>query len=160
MGGEDTGTTGTSAAGTGVTPTPSTTPAATPSTTSTPLTPVATPTQIPNTLPVSSTQAYPTQESTYNPRQAIENVQKDVQQVNYFMVGVVVFIAVSFLISMYTTSIDRISDKTLYLQYDTMYQQYSDKNSAMSDEINQQQITIDNLQNQLQLLKASNPYLK
>ena len=139
----------------------SSSPEATPTTPATPAsaTPIAPAVPVQSTQQPESTQAF-TIEQSYNPKQAIETVEKDITKINYLLVGVVIFIAVSFLISMYTESMDRISDKTLYLKYDTLYQQYSDKNSQMSDEINQQKITIDDLQNQLQLLKASNPYLK
>lgn len=85
-----------------------------------------------------------------------ESYQSDLQKVNNFMVGVVVFIAITFIattITLYWGEIlNNKSDKDLYLKYNDVYKNYYDS-------VYQQQKQIDKLNSDLELLKVKN-YLK
>lgn len=65
------------------------------------------------------------------------------------MLGLCAFIAISFVIAIVTILNNNIRDKDLYLEYNKLYQNYSEQNSNLRDEISGQEIKISNLQNQI-----------
>lgn len=102
----------------------------------------------------------PSSTGLYDPQKEIQRVEKDIERVNYFFIGLVIFVAVTFLIEIYTMNLDRIKDKDLYLKYNDLYQQYAEKNSELGEKIFEQRIEINNFKNELELLRAKNQYLK
>mgnify|MGYP001585988136 CR=1 FL=1 len=76
------------------------------------------------------------------------------------MVGVVIFLTVTFVVEIYTTNLDRIKDKDLYLRYNDLYEQYEKKNSELGDKVSDQRIEINDLRNEIEMLRARNQYLK
>ena len=116
-------------------------------------TPLATPTPITPTVssggqvPQNPTPAPITQQASfYNP-------EKEIDRLHGYFVAVVVFVVVSFLGTFYIISLDFLKDKDIYLKYDDVYKNYADQNSDSKIQIN-------NLENEIELLKAKNPYLK
>lgn len=87
----------------------------------------------------------------------IENYRSELQKVNNFMIGVVVAVSIAFIVTTLTLYWDQIlatkSDKELYLKYNDVYKNYSDAT-------NSQQMKISDLEQQIELLKARNSYLK
>lgn len=98
-----------------------------------------------------------TVQGTYNPKQEIEKLRsdskKDLEKINYLFYGLVIFVTISFLIEIYSMNMDRIKDKDLYLNYNTMYKDFFDAQI-------QQQKDIQDIKMSVELLKAKNPYLK
>lgn len=92
--------------------------------------------------------------------QVREQSERGIKYVYYILSGIVIFITVSFIVAVCTMNFDRIKDKELYLKYDGLFQRYVDENSKLKDEITCQKIEINNLHNQMDLLKAKNPQLK
>mgnify|MGYP001608231902 CR=1 FL=1 len=104
--------------------------------------------------PAEGTSTIPASENTYNAS------KEDVKRIENWMIAVVIFVAVIFVIEIYTINLDRIKDKDLYLRYNDLYQKYSDENLESREIINNQKIEINNLWNEFKLLRAKNPYLK
>jgi len=96
-------------------------------------------------------------QGTYNPQQEIEKLRgdnkKDLEKINYLFYGLVIFVAISFLIEIYSMNMDRIKDKDLYLNYNSMYKDFFDAQT-------QQQKDVQDIKTSVELLKAKNPYLK
>jgi uncharacterized membrane protein SpoIIM required for sporulation len=86
--------------------------------------------------------------------------KKDIEKLITIMVGVVIFIVVTFLIEIWSMNYDRIKDKDIYLQYTQMYKDYFDESSKLKEIINEQKFNVNNLGNNINLLKIKNPYLK
>lgn len=86
--------------------------------------------------------------------------KKDIERINGIMVGVVIFIAVTFIVEICTMNLDRIKDKDLYLQYNQLYKDYFDESLKSKENINQEILKINDLENRFELLKGKNPYLK
>ena len=105
--------------------------------------------QVPQIPPTPTTQ----QASYYNP-------EKEIEKLHGYFIAVVVFVVLAFLIEIYTMNLDRIKDKDLYLRYNDLYQQYSIQNSELKDKINAQKIEVNNLRNEIEVLRAKNPYLQ
>ena len=87
----------------------------------------------------------------------VENYKGGLQQVNGWLIGVVLFVAVTFVSTTIMVYWDKIvsgaSDKELYLQYNQLYKQYSDA-------ISEQQLRVSDLQHSIEMLRAKNPGLK
>ena len=86
--------------------------------------------------------------------------KKDNEKLFNGMVGVVIFIAVAFLIEIFTMNNDRIVDKEMYIQYTQMYKDYFEESSKIKENVNEEMIKLNNLENEFELLKAKNRYLK
>lgn len=104
--------------------------------------------QVPQTLTPTNQQA-----SFYNP-------EKEIGKLHGYFIAVVVFVVITLLIEIYTMNLDRIKDKDLYLRYNDLYQKYSNQNFELNDRINEQKIEVNNLQNEIKMLRAKNPLLK
>ncbi len=89
-----------------------------------------------------------------------EDSDEKISQVNLIMIGVVLFIVITFIIEIYHTNADRIKDKDMYLQYTQMYKDYFDESSELKEVVNNELLIIKDLENKLETLKARNPYLK
>jgi hypothetical protein len=93
----------------------------------------------------------------YNPEKEIEKLREDntkeIDRVNYFFIGVVVFVAITFIIQIYVTNLDRIKDKELYIKYNENYQTYSEKNIELAKEIYDQKVEINNYKNEINEIK-------
>lgn len=89
-----------------------------------------------------------------------DETKRDNEKLSNIMAGVVIFIAVTFLIEICTMNMDRIKDKDMYLQYTQMYKDYFDESSKMKEIINEEKINVNNLENNINLIKIKNPYLK
>ncbi|MDD5639388.1 MAG: hypothetical protein PHR47_01095 [Candidatus Pacebacteria bacterium] len=102
--------------------------------------------------------------SFYNPQEEIAKLRQDnkeeIQKVNKILVGLVIFTALTFITEIYTMNLDRIKDKDLYLRYNDVFKSYVEENIKLRDAMNNQKIESNNLQNEFELLKAKNPYLK
>ena len=87
----------------------------------------------------------------------ISQYKIQLEKANQFMIGVVIATAITFVVTTITLYWGEIlnnkSDKDLYLKYNEVYKNYSDKNA-------EQKIQINNLENELNMLKAKNSYLK
>ena len=84
----------------------------------------------------------------------------DIQRIEKWMFAVVIFVVVSFLGTFFLLLWDFIKEKDLYLKYSDFYQQYSDQNSELKAIVNDQRMVINNLRNELEILRVRNPYLK
>jgi beta-lactamase regulating signal transducer with metallopeptidase domain len=102
-----------------------------------------------------------TSESTpFDTQKEIEHIREKVAQVNYLMVGVVIFLAVTFVIQIYVTSMDRIKDKELYLKYDNLYEKYNDKIVETGNKYYLLEKDSNSLKNSFEVFKAKNPTLQ
>lgn len=70
------------------------------------------------------------------------NMQKEIDRINHLMVGVVIFVVVSVLGTFFLLLFDFIKEKDLYLRYNDLYDNYSEKNSSLIEKINNQEIEI------------------
>ncbi|OGF66502.1 hypothetical protein A3I27_00720 [Candidatus Giovannonibacteria bacterium RIFCSPLOWO2_02_FULL_43_11b] len=90
-------------------------------------------------------------------KKRIENYQSDLQKVNNFIIGIVVAVSIAFVVTTLTLYWNQIlatkADRELYLKYNDIYKNYYDS-------VYQQQKQIDQLNSNLELLKAKNSYLK
>lgn len=94
----------------------------------------------------------------------LNRAKKDVDKTNNFMYFVVLYVAVASIVAVLSIYWDGIlsnkSDKELYLNYNEVYKNYSEKNDGLKDTVSQQKIEMNNLRNEFNILKAKNPYLK
>ncbi|MHB8870975.1 MAG: hypothetical protein ACYC5G_00750 [Candidatus Doudnabacteria bacterium] len=111
-------------------------------------------------IPAQTSSRQTTETTPFDILKDIEHVKQDVKQVNYLMVGVVIFIVITFLLQMYTMSMDRIKDKDLYIKYDDLYQKYNDRSDTTESEFNTLKQNFNSLNTSVELLKAKNSYLK
>lgn len=97
-------------------------------------------------------------------REKLKNYNSGLSSVNNFMVGVVLFVSVTFIVTIISLFRDQIladkADKEIYLKYNDVYKIYSDQISSLKDKVTDEKNEINNLKNQLDLLKAKNAYLK
>lgn len=82
-----------------------------------------------------------------------EKSQKEIERINYFFIGFVIFIGISFLIQMFITFNDRIKDKELYLNYINLYKDFYSENKQIISELNNIKIEQNNLKNDLENIK-------
>ena len=96
-------------------------------------------------------------QGSFNPQLEIEKLRtdskKELEKINYLFYGLVVFVTISFLIEIYTMNMDRIKDKDIYLNYNTMYKDFFDAQRQQEKDIQDIKMTVE-------LLKAKNSYLK
>lgn len=96
-------------------------------------------------------------QGSFNSQLEIEKLRtdnkKELEKINYLFYGLVIFVTISFLIEIYTMNMDRIKDKDMYLNYNTMYKNFFDAQM-------QQQKDIQDIKMSVELLKAKNSYLK
>lgn len=86
-----------------------------------------------------------------NPWQGdVERVKKDMMG---FIIGIVIFITITFVVEIATMNLDRIKDKDIYLNYNYLYKEYFDENSKLRNEVG-------DLKHQIELLRIKNSYLK
>lgn len=89
--------------------------------------------------------------------------KKDVDRTDKIMYFVLIFFAVSFVVAVFLIYWDGILsnklDKDLYFQYNEFYKEFFDQNFELKNQIYEQKIEINNLRNELELLRTKN-YLK
>ena len=95
----------------------------------------------------------PQQASFYNP-------EKQIDRIWGLMLGLLAFVVISFLGTLFILICDQIKEKDLYLEYNKFYKEYSEKNIQLNNAVNQNLIEVNNLNNEIRMLKAKNPYLK
>jgi len=93
------------------------------------------------------------QSESDNFKRRLGEYERSLKRTDGLIVGVLIFISISFLTTISLVFLDLIKEKDLYLRYNDIYKNYSDQNV-------EQKIQIDNLENELNILKAKNPYLK
>lgn len=82
------------------------------------------------------------------------------------IIGVLIFIAVTFLSTISLMFFDLIKEKDIYLQNNNLYQNYSERSMDLIEKINELENKINEgkefskLQHDLESLKTKNPYLK
>ncbi len=86
-------------------------------------------------------------------RSDINDHQKGLRKTDLFLVTITIVVVVAFITTLSLVFFDLIKEKDIYLKYDDAYKNYSDQNS-------ESKIQINNLKNEIQLLKAKNPFLK
>ncbi|GEM_PF-2501098 len=91
---------------------------------------------------------------------AVERTKSDLHKINTLVVGVLIFTVVSFVVAVFIMLMDGVRDKALYLRYSDVYQNYVDENMRLRDEINNQKLDFNNFQNQFNMLRIKNSYLK
>jgi beta-lactamase regulating signal transducer with metallopeptidase domain len=110
-------------------------------------------------IQAATTSSTPTTSSP-SPFEAIQQLKtenkEEIDKINQFVIGILIFIVITFTVQMWVSSLDRIKDKDLYLRYNDMFQKYFDESSKQKDEINSQKIEINNLKNQLELFRIKN----
>ncbi len=79
--------------------------------------------------------------------------QKGLRRTELFLITITLVVVVAFVTTISLVFFDLIKEKDLYLKYDDVYKNYSDQSSDSKIQIN-------NLENEIQLLKAKNSYLK
>ncbi len=90
----------------------------------------------------------------------LEDYKKDLKRINNLLIGITIVVVIAFITILSLVSFDQIKEKDLYLRYSDLYQNYSERNSQLKDIINEQQIGINDLENELKILRAKNSYLK
>ena len=83
----------------------------------------------------------------------LQEYRRDLTKVNNFIVGIVVVTSITFITTLSLVFFDMVKDKELYMQNNNLYQSYSNKNY-------EQLIEINNLKNEISILRAKNPNLK
>lgn len=86
------------------------------------------------------------QKSYYNP-------EKEISRIWYVIIGLVIFVVITFITTFYLIISDFIREKELLLKYYDVYQGYSQDNFDLKDRINEQQIEIESLKNDIRNLK-------
>ncbi|MCK9578401.1 hypothetical protein M0R01_02830 [bacterium] len=82
-----------------------------------------------------------------------EKQTSDIKFIFMLMVGIIVFVVVTFLIEVTCMNLNYIQDKTILLQYNQQNKDYFDKVLLLNNEIQDMKI-------KSEVLKAKNPYLK
>jgi hypothetical protein len=118
-----------------------------------------------NSEGISSSSSTPTTQGFSAPwmtdvEKARQDSAKDIERVNNLMIGLVIFIAITFIVEIAVMNYDRIKDKDIYLNYNQLYKDYFDESSELKEDINVQKTELNNLNNKIETLKARNPYLK
>lgn len=89
--------------------------------------------------------------------------KKDVERTDKMMYFVVIFFAVNFVVAVVSLYLNTIqsgnSDRDLYLQYNELYKDFFDQNFELKSQVYEQKIEINNLRNEIELLRTKN-YLK
>ena len=86
-------------------------------------------------------------------RADINEHQRGLRKTDSFLITMTIVVVVAFITTLSLVFFDLIKEKDIYLKYDDIYKNYSDQNS-------ESKIQINNLENEIQLLKAKNPSLK
>lgn len=88
-----------------------------------------------------------------NFKKRLGEYERNLRRTDGLIIGVLIFVSVSFLTTVSLVFLDLIKEKDLYLRYNDIYKNYSDQDV-------EQKIQINNLENELNMLKAKNAYLK
>ncbi len=83
----------------------------------------------------------------------LEEYHKSLRRVDAFLITITLVVVVAFITTISLVFFDLIKEKDLYMKYNDLYQNYSEKS-------NQQLIEINNLRNEIDILHAKNPFLK
>jgi len=87
-------------------------------------------------------------------RENLQDYQKSLKRTDNFLIGITVVIAIAFITILSLVFFDLIKEKDLYLRYNDLYQNYSETNSQLKDIIYEQKIEVNNLKNELEILKT------
>lgn len=88
------------------------------------------------------------------------NNKSELRKINNFLIGCVIVVSIAFVTTIVIISVDAITDKSLYLNYNNMYERYSNNSEELRNQFFEQELQVNNLLYQIQILKAKNPYLK
>ncbi|MFA4937499.1 MAG: hypothetical protein WC575_04440 [Patescibacteria group bacterium] len=83
----------------------------------------------------------------------LEDYQKSLKRTDNLLIGIVVVVSVAFITTISLVFFDLIKEKDIYLRYNDIYKNNADQNSEMNIQIN-------NIENELQILRAKNSYLR
>lgn len=83
----------------------------------------------------------------------LEEYNRNLRRVDSFLVTTTLVVVVAFITTTSLVFFDLIKEKDLYLQNNNLYQSYSEKDNEKTIEIN-------NLKNELNILRVKNPTLK
>jgi len=83
----------------------------------------------------------------------LQDYQKSLKRTDNFLIGITIVIAIAFITILSLVFFDLIKEKDLYLRYNDLYQNYSETNSQLKDIIYEQKIEVNNLKNELEILK-------
>jgi hypothetical protein len=112
-------------------------------------------------LPISQAAHAPTNSSpTTSETQQAYPIAESFKIVKELTFAVVIFTGVSFVVGFFLMALGYIQDKAMYNKYDDLYQNYSNQQIQLKDQLNSQEGEINNLQGEINLLKAKNSYLK
>ena len=90
----------------------------------------------------------------------LEEYHRNLRRVDSFLITITLVVVVAFITTLSLVFWDMIKEKDLLLNYNNLYQNYSERNIELNNKINEQKIEINNFRNQLDILHAKNPYLK
>jgi len=93
-------------------------------------------------------------------RKDLEDYRKDLKRTDGFLIAVTLVVVVAFITTLSLIFFDLIKDKDLYLGYIKMQDNYNQESTNLKDQFYQQQIKMDDLENEVKILKARNPGLK
>ena len=83
----------------------------------------------------------------------LEDYQKSLKRTDTLLIGIVVVVSAAFITTLSLVFFDLIKEKDIYLQNNNLYQNYSNQS-------NEQKIQINDLNNELKMLRVKNSYLK
>ena len=90
----------------------------------------------------------------------LEDYQKGLRRTDSFLFAVTIVVVIAFITTLSLALFDLVKEKDLYLRYNDMYEKYSDKYQDSLQILNAQNEKIDELETELQLLRARNQFLK
>lgn len=82
-----------------------------------------------------------------------ETLKKEIERINTLFYGLVVFIAITFIVEIATMNLDRIKDKDIYLNYNDLVEKYTSKNIELQLKLQEQEYKISKLQEELANIK-------
>lgn len=97
-------------------------------------------------------------------RENLKVYKSDLSKINNFLIAVLLFVSITFIVTtvslFWSGILSNGNDKEIYMKYNDVFKNYSDQSNGLKDIVVQQKIEINNLKNELDILKAKNPYLK
>ena len=90
----------------------------------------------------------------------IEKQKNEIDKINKNLWLVLIIVISMFIVAFFAMLQEAQKDEWLYTEYNDLYKSYSKENTILKDEVHRQQIEINDLRNEIELLRAKNPYLK
>jgi len=79
----------------------------------------------------------------------LEIINKEIDRVNNLFIGLVIFIAVTFIVEIVMMNYDRIKDKDLYLNYNELVERFMEKDTELQLKIQEQDFEIRQLKEEI-----------